>query len=322
MSATKLAVVVGGLVLLCLGLTFGQQEELEFAPYDLPLVSPHAVPDGGNFYSAAHEDWPPLPFFPFKDKEEADLVPVYFLSGPQGGGAWGHYLFDDRAVVAAEMLVKAAALESGGGMMTMNGLEFPGEDETNGTGGGTWEYTPIVYGSNDLWLEIISESVTNGTANLIIHNPEDLVTNSPVWDIYATTNLNLDFPGLNGTNWTWVLRTDPGQTNVTVPLLSDYQCYYRLGDTNDLDGDGLTDIFEVLVSHSDPSLTDSDSDGMDDFYEWVHFGTMAQGATDDFDGDGVGNLDEKDAGLNPSFGDTDGDGIIDQLFRVQIRSPQ
>jgi hypothetical protein len=49
---------------------------------------------------------------------------------------------------------------------------------------------------------------------------------------------------------------------------------------------------------------------------------MAQGAVDDFDGDGVGNLDETNAALNPSVGDTDGDGRIDELFRVRIHSPQ
>jgi hypothetical protein len=146
--------------------------------------------------------------------------------------------------------------------------EFPGEGEEGGGEGGTNEYFGMVYGTNDLYLTIVPDSLTNGTADLIIHNPQDL-TNSPVWDLYGTTNLNLEWPGLNGTNWTWVLRTEAGQTNVTASALSDLQCYYRLGDTNDLDEDGLTDIFEKLVSHSDPGAANPGGDDLDDYGEYL-----------------------------------------------------
>src|ERR1035437_4628347 len=75
--------------------------------------------------------------------------------------------------------------------------------------------------TNDLWLQILSMSVTNGTANLVIHPPWN-VTNG-VYDLLYCTNLA---PPIS---WQWVLRTDPGQTNLTVFNAADAQGFYRLG---------------------------------------------------------------------------------------------
>ena len=75
-------------------------------PLNLPLIAPERVPEGGNFYSAAH-DWPPLPFNPLATNLN---VPVYSLGAAMGKKASApFYLFDDRAVVAAEELALAAA---------------------------------------------------------------------------------------------------------------------------------------------------------------------------------------------------------------------
>jgi hypothetical protein len=260
------------LVVLGLGLGFvlaiAAQEELSLSslvdapplppPFDLPLVDPVAVPETGTFWSAQHADeWPPLPFNPVADFG----VPVYSLGGANS------YLYDDRLIDYEALNAELAAARLLTSMDSGDLPEFPGEGEE---GGGEWtnSYVPIVYGSNDLWLEMVSGSVTNGMADLIIHNPQDL-TNNPVWDIFATTNLNVEWSGLNGTNWTWVYRTDPGETNVTVSAFSDLQCYYRLGDTNDVDADGLSDIFEKLVSHSDASDANPDGDDLDDYGEYL-----------------------------------------------------
>jgi len=80
-------------------------------------------------------------------------------------------------------------------------------------------------GTNDLWLEILSMSVTNATAHLVIHPPWN-VTNG-VYDLLYCTNLA---PPIS---WHWLLRTDPGQTNLTVPAPNP-QAFYRLGPPNDL----------------------------------------------------------------------------------------
>ena len=80
--------------------------------------------------------------------------------------------------------------------------------------------------TNDLWLQILSMSVTNATANLVIHPPWN-VTNG-VYDLIYCTNLA---PPIS---WQWLLRTDPGQTNLTAPNAAYAQGFYRLGPPNDL----------------------------------------------------------------------------------------
>ena len=272
-----------------------------------PVVAPTA---GGTFFLLSAEGEggsPPYPFDPY-----AGVMPLYQLPGIPNSYLVADSVEDFQALQA---LQREMRLSSRSGMMSMNSLDFPGEgEEGEGGEGDGWEYIPIVYGSNDLWLEITN--VAGNAADFIIHTPDEAA-----YDLFSTTNLALDVPGLNATNWVWLVRTDVGQTNVTITNLWPELGFFRLGTMLDSDSDGLTDAFENLVSHSDPDEADSDSDGMSDYYEWTHFGTMAQGAGDDFDGDGVGNLDEMNAGLNPTLGDTDGDGRIDELFRVQIQSP-
>ncbi|MCF7863261.1 MAG: hypothetical protein K9L89_00545, partial [Kiritimatiellales bacterium] len=105
-------------------------------------------------------------------------------------------------------------------------------------------------------------------------------------------------------------------------------------DTNgDCDGDGLNDYAEVMVTHTDPLLPDTDSDNLSDGDELVYGtdpllpDTDADTLTDgdevlviltnpllaDTDGDGVGDGEERAAGLNPLSADTDGDGIPDYV---------
>jgi hypothetical protein len=80
--------------------------------------------------------------------------------------------------------------------------------------------------TNDLWLEILSMPITNGTANLVIHPPWNV--SNGVYDLLYCTNLA---PPIS---WHWVLRTDPGQTNLTVLNAVDAQGFYRLGPPDDL----------------------------------------------------------------------------------------
>ena len=56
---------------------------------------------------------------------------------------------------------------------------------------------------------------------------------------------------------------------------------------------------------------DSDSDGLPDSWEMIHFGDLEQGADDDPDGDGLSNLEEYYAGCDPTSDDSDGDGFKD-----------
>jgi hypothetical protein len=116
----------------------------------------------------------------------------------------------------------------------MNALDFdpppwpPGGD--GGTNdwpdGGGMTFNGKTPGTNDLWLEILAMSLLNQTASLVIHPPWN-VTNG-VYDLLYCTNLA---PPIS---WQWLLRTDPGQTDLTAPNAAIAQGFYRLGPPNDL----------------------------------------------------------------------------------------
>ena len=133
----------------------------------------------------------------------------------------------------------------------------------------------------------------------------------------------------------WQYMKDENE-NGLPDFFEDFDNWEKLADT---DGDGLPDSIEEYLS-SDPSNTDTDGDGLNDYYEV--FGTYTDptksdsdgnGVNDgdeDFDDDGLTNLEEflnntypysndsdndgdevKNYGTNPLVADTDGDGLED-----------
>ena len=86
---------------------------------------------------------------------------------------------DYKALQAVNALaMELFAMENGG--VTLNGTE-----------GGEEAYA---YAPEDLWLEIVSKA--EDTANLVIHTPDP----EGVYDLFMTTNLSPNVPGLNLTN--------------------------------------------------------------------------------------------------------------------------
>lgn len=81
-----------------------------------------------------------------------------------------------------------------------------------------------------------------------------------------------------------------------------------IGLAFDTDADGLPDCFEDTNGNgvydtgdlADLTNTDTDGDGLPDGWEWNHFGNFAQGASDDFDGDGLTNIEEYSCGSDPN----------------------
>ena len=105
----------------------------------------------------------------------------------------------------------------------------------------------VSYSTNDLWLQIVGQN--NSVSSLVIHTPWNVTGSNFMFDVFATTNLLPNVPGLNGTNWMFVTRGLPGQTNLFVsPMPNAPVCFFRLGTLLDSDKDGLTDAFEKLVS--------------------------------------------------------------------------
>jgi outer membrane protein OmpA-like peptidoglycan-associated protein len=91
--------------------------------------------------------------------------------------------------------------------------------------------------------------------------------------------------------------------------------YFEYGDaildpTLDSDGDGLTDLEEIMIYHTDPFNPDTDGDGLTDGEEVKIYGTNPNNP--DTDGDGLSDGDEVHKyHTNPLLADTDGDGISD-----------
>ena len=116
-------------------------------------------------------------------------------------------------------------------------------------------YTGCVTSSN-VWITNTTATVTNGVVNLTFAIAGG--SNGLPYDVFATPALTQ--PITNGI-WTWmgqgyqcVTYTIPGLTNSVVFLL--------LGTPLDSDGDGLTDAYERLVSHTNPYVADTSGDGM------------------------------------------------------------
>lgn len=100
-------------------------------------------------------------------------------------------------------------------------------------------------------------------------------------------------------------------------LMSDFDNWNSYLDT---DEDGLPDELEELIG-SDKILSDTDGDGLDDYYEFLQLGTSLtepdtdengiSDAEEDFDGDGLNNAQEYLYGTLPWESDTDEDGLSD-----------
>lgn len=101
---------------------------------------------------------------------------------------------------------------------------------------------------------------------------------------------------------TAVATDDKGLSTTSAPVAV---TVYSGGDS---DGDGLSDYEEIVVRGSDPSLQDSNGDGMFDGAA-VRAGLSPTGT--DPDGDGVSTGTELANGTNPFRADTDGDGYSD-----------
>ena len=178
-----------------------------------PTIAFDALPRKGRvgtFYSLQYPAWPPLP-------GNTSQSSVWQMND--------FYLLND--VNFNYDAPQKGSLKSGGSMQAMALSGPPGFGDGGGStnsGMGGASYQAQVFTTNDLWLQIIA--VTNHTASLVIHPPWN-VTNE-VYDLLYCTNL---VPPIA---WQWLLRSDPGQTNLIVPNATDAQGFYRLGPPNDL----------------------------------------------------------------------------------------
>ncbi|MDF7822725.1 PA14 domain-containing protein [Pontiellaceae bacterium B12227] len=120
-------------------------------------------------------------------------------------------------------------------------------------------------------------------------------------------------PGHHFTGWsdglTTAARNDIAISNQTVTAS------FEMNDGSiDSDGDGLSDVEELLTYGTHPDLVDTDYDGITDYWE-IQAGTDPADPESrleiDSDGDGLLDWDEIEYGTDPADADSDGDSLTD-----------
>lgn len=189
-----------------------QEEVGAAAQKTVPVYTLQPSSPPGTYWSVQHlvagDNYPPLPINPFPEiwVETLDATNRVFLLHDELVDCIGL-----EAQVRDDALVESV-------MARAFGLE---EME-----GGSYGLEGFSFSSDDLYLKIasVTNSAAGRTAAVVIHPPEG-ETNA-VFDLFVTTNLSARVPGLNGTNWQWVLRGEPGQTNLVVTEMTAEQCYF------------------------------------------------------------------------------------------------
>lgn len=116
--------------------------------------------------------------------------------------------------------------------------------------------------STNVWLtNAVATAATNGTMNLAFTIAGG--SNSLAYDVFATGALQIP---ITNAQWAWM-----GQGyqcgRYTLTNLPASGALLILGTPLDSDGDGLTDAYELLVSHTDPHNAGSNLDGIPDGWE-------------------------------------------------------
>ena len=161
----------------------------------------------------------------------------------------------------------------------------------------------------DYQLDTTQATIVEGqirtTFAVTVLTDEDIETTETMYINFVLTDQRLNYP----TNPAEGLIIESGTDTDEDGLVDLYETRISLTDPNnpDTDGDGLTDGEEVLifigsellgVDRLNPLVVDSDNNGTDDGLE-------------DYDQDGLNNIDEMRYKSNPYDSDTDGDGLLD-----------
>ena len=163
-------------------------------------------------------------------------------------------------------------------------LQWAGSTTTNYSTNGT------------VWITNTSSLMSEGT-NFVTFTIQGGLSNS-LYDVFVTAALTS--PRTNGV-WYWMGQGSPGNI-YTLPIVSQ-NVFLILGTPQDSDSDGLTDAYELLVSHTNPNNYTTDGTGMADGWEVLYFGHTGISTNGDPDGDGLNNYQEfqmYSQGYNPT----------------------
>lgn len=111
--------------------------------------------------------------------------------------------------------------------------------------------------STNIWMTNVVATVGSGgtmSVTFTIEGGDDAIP----YDIFAVPLLGF------GSNYTWTWMGQGYHCNTYTLSNLPGQVFIILGTPQDTDGDGLTDAYEKLVSHTDPNNPDTDGDGISD----------------------------------------------------------
>jgi hypothetical protein len=167
--------------------------------------------------------------------------------------------------------------------------------------------------NSNVWLTNASMTIGTNGVNLTFTIAGG--SNGLPYDVFATPALTQ--PTTNGI-WTWMGQGYQCCT-YTIPGLTNSAVYLILGTPLDSDGDGLTDAYERLVSHTNPYVADTSGDGMLDGWKVLWglnplLNNPAQSGTrDNYTYDGIGRLENTSGAFAEIFGfDAEGNIQSDQ----------
>ena len=112
--------------------------------------------------------------------------------------------------------------------------------------------------SSNVWMtNVVATLMTNGTVNLAFTISGG--SNGYPYDVFATAGLVGN--SITNAQWGWMGQGYQCQRYMLTNLPSS-SALLILGTPQDSDGDGLTDAYELLVSHTNPHKPDTSGDGM------------------------------------------------------------
>jgi hypothetical protein len=165
------------------------------------------------------------------------------------------------------------------------------------TGAGDLQWvasTSVVNGSSacNVWItNIMAATASNGTMNVAFTIEGGL--DDYAYDVFATGYLQSP---ITNAFWVWLGQGYHGNTyTVNVPSMN---AFLILGTPQDSNGDGVTDAYSRLVSHTAPDQSQSDVYGVP--YAWyIQNGLSPSSALLDPDQDGLVNYQEYQYGTRP-----------------------